>query len=421
MIAQATRQNWFSFLAILSFQTLLLISVRVVIFILIIYFQHAYGLAGISLFGAFTLLPTLVILPVIGIFLDKIHFKKAFILSVALLIPLIHLLLQALDENLTQLRFILFLTSLAATGASIQAILFDKYINTAVDKTHLSYAVNLSRLSNTLSYFLGPIIAGIAYLPQTLPTVNLTIVFLLFLYLGALFLLEKKDPVLHTKKPSHLSYFFRNKHRKKLTLELLFTYTVFFIWINAVTIICLPYFKATQTVAASSTLIGLSGAGGVFINLFMLGINLDHHPLFIARLTCFSTGLMLILLAVLPPFFEFFALSMFLGGAFSTYSFILSQYLAQKHFYANYLGGFFSLRTWISSGMTIAFYFVTGFALQKFLIPSLQWASNLLGIGIQIEEYQAIQAFFIFIGSLIIFLIVTYRFPNYVKKALTKF
>jgi hypothetical protein len=83
----------------------------------------------------------------------------------------------------------------------------------------------------------------------------------------------------------------------------------------------------------------------------------------------------------------------FLGGAIAMGSYIFSQFIAQKVFQVHYLGIFFTLRTWISLGVTVFFYSMTGYFLEQIMIP--------LGI----DQFQFMQGIFIGSGLLIMLLV----------------
>ncbi|MBN9379083.1 MAG: hypothetical protein BGO14_11875 [Chlamydiales bacterium 38-26] len=410
------KNSWTSFLTLWICHTLFLVLSKVVVFILLIYLEQSKGLTGISIFGAASILPAMLALPFLSYIIDKIHLKAFMSFVIAIQIPLIYLIFTHLDSSLDLFYLIIVLIAFSTVFALLENILFDKLIKLIVTKSKLMAAVSISRLSNAMAYFLSPLIAGFAYHQTALPWVNGTVILLLIVYLIALTCLERKDPTTALSQKTHIDYFFKNKRRKQLTRELLFLYSISFIWMNAVIIVCLPYFNAFHSTQISSLLISLSGAGGLVNNLGSLFFPLKKQTLFYCRLSAFLTGLMLFLLGILPAQFILQAVIMFTGGFFATWCYILSQLIAQRVFESHYLGAFFGLRSWVSTGMTAVFYLFTGYFVGKVLTPSVQFISKILGQpSANIEQYQAIQYLFIGVGSLVIFILAAHGSKSFLQ------
>lgn len=400
------KKSWTIFLTLWMCHTLFLVLSKVVVFILLIYLEQSKGLTGISIFGAASILPAMLALPFLSYIIDKIHLKAFMTFVIAIQIPLIYLMFTHLNESFDYFTLIIVLIAFSTVFALLENILFDKLIKLIVAKSKLMAAVSISRLSNAMAYFISPLIAGFAYHQAALPWVNGTAILLLILYLIVLTYLERKDPTTVLSQKTHMDYFFKNKRRKQLTRELLFLYSISFIWMNAVIIVCLPYFNGVHSTQISSLLISLSGAGGLVNNLGTLFFPLKKQTLLYCRLSAFLTGLMLFLLGILPAQVLLQAVVMFLGGFFATWCYILSQLISQRVFDSHYLGAFFGLRSWVSTGMTAVFYLFTGYFVGKILTPSIQFISKILGQpSSNIEQYQAIQFLFIGVGGLVILIL----------------
>ena len=224
------KNSWTSFLTLWICHTLFLVLSKVVVFILLIYLEQSKGLTGISIFGAASILPAMLALPFLSYIIDKIHLKAFMSFVIAIQIPLIYLIFTHLDSSLDLFYLIIVLIAFSTVFALLENILFDKLIKLIVTKSKLMAAVSISRLSNAMAYFLSPLIAGFAYHQTALPWVNGTVILLLIVYLIALTCLERKDPTTALSQKTHIDYFFKNKRRKQLTRELLFLYSISFIW-----------------------------------------------------------------------------------------------------------------------------------------------------------------------------------------------
>lgn len=415
------KKHWYTFLLLWVFHTFFLILSKIILFILIIYLEKTKGLLGISIFGAASILPVMIALPFLGYIIDKIYLKRFFLFVIAIQIPLIYLILTHLDHDFTNFGFIIFLISLSTMFALLENIIFDKLTKLIVTAKKLPTAVSISRLSNAIAYFISPVIAGLAYAHDQLSLVNFLTITTLIMYLAMISLLEKKDPSVSIQKKTHLAYFLKNKRRKHLAQELLFLYAISFIWINAVIIVCLPYFSVFHSTELSSLLITLSGAGGLIINLATIYLPKKTQTLFYCRLSALFSAGMLLLLGMLPPHFISFAIIMFIGGFFSSWCYILSQLISQRVFDAHYLGSFFSLRSWISTALTAIFYLFTGYLLGEVLIPTFKTLSDFLGYQtLNISQHEAIQGLFIGMGSLIILCLISYTIGPFIKTVLLK-
>jgi len=128
---------------------------------------------------------------------------------------------------------------------------------------------------------------------------------------------------------------------------------------------------------------------------------------------------MLMMIGVFPQNPLIAMAAMFLGGFFSSFCFILSQWIVQQAFASRYIGTFLSLRTWLSTGVTAIFYIFSGFSLDRYVIPILAMMAFILPIEVaEVTEISALSFIFIALGCLIASALIIYRLIPLAKKYL---
>lgn len=370
-------------------------------FILNTLLQYYISLEEFPLYGALVYLPSVVLLLIVPKLMERTAAINALGRCLSLiLIVLILFATLALTHNLL-LRGLLIASAMMAFLSSLESVFFDKVTAIYCSYDDLPFAINVTRIANTLGYILGPLIGSIFF--NTLSFANLFVVSMFFVVLYRFFLYSIPWEL---QENNQLQAQFHHTYHHKAPVSkysILYLYGLNFIWLNLISIMIIPYYSLSFTVSEIGGILAVGGVGMLLGNIFSMSLlkRFDYERFY--GLTIAGLLFSLCMVALFGSNYFLSCAFIFLGSFLSSICYALAQFFSLSIVDTTSLSTFYGVRNFINTLISVLLFF-----LLWLLVGSS--FSEVLKRYFHFEQSGLMSLFFIFIGvaSLVFYLVVVF-------------
>lgn len=350
-------------------------------FILNTLLQQYISLEEFPLYGALVYLPSVLLLVIVSKLMEHMAVFQALKRCLNGIILVLLVFLGITLTNTLLLWNLLVAASLMAFLSSLESIVFDKITSTYCSYENLPFAINITRLANTIGYVLGPLIGSIFF--HQLSFANLIIFSLFFIVIYRCFIsfIPWKLQINNHLK----SQFYQSQPDKKSNVNkssILYLYGLNFIWLNLLSIMIIPYYSLSFTVIQIGGILAFGGVGMLAGNLFSMSMlrRFGYEQIY-----GLSVGGLLFSLCMIAFLGTHYFLSCFficLGSFLSSICYALAQFFSLSIVDNSSLSHFYGVRNFVNTLISLLLFLFLWLLVSSSFSGFLKYYFHLQQIGL---------------------------------------
>ncbi len=263
--------------------------------------------------------------------------------------------------------------------SSLESIFFDKVTATYCSYSDLPFAINTTRLANTIGYILGPLIGSIFFSKLSFSHLFLISIFVTLFYRIFLFCMQwnlSKNSFFSPLSPSQKPDSTINKE------SILYLYGLNFIWLNLVGIMIIPYYSLHFTVSEIGVILSFAGVGMLVGNFFSMSALKRFNYAQLYRLSTIGLLFSLCMIALFGSHYFFSCCFICIGSFVSSVCYALAQYFSLSIVDLGSLSHFYGIRNFINTLISLLLFLFLWFLISSSFSLFLRDYFNLKQAGL---------------------------------------
>ena len=378
------------FISLWSGYSFLLITMKITYFSLSFYVMEETK--SITYFTYIVLagtLPNLFLLPLTSLFIDKYELKNIVLVNLCSMLIFISILAYAVSMQKISIVQLCFACAGILLCLTMQIICFDKAITKLTKKDNYNKAIGMTKISNAISYLLGPALAGILllYFP-----VHLIVLFCLFSVILNIVLFAVCMPALQTEVTNiaiqiniNLFNYLKNIWLNNTLKWLLISYSASFFWMNIVNTLFIPILIEQFSIKHTGYTLSIASFGILVGYLILCMVKFANNER-VNNYFLFFLNICLLILGLIKSSLLLYGTILLFGNIFCSLIQGLNQNIAQEKIEFDWQGRFFLLRNTLSYLVVCISYILAGpinnYFVKPFLIENAHfftWFTCLVG------------------------------------------
>lgn len=353
-------------------------------------------------------LPNIFLLPLTSFFIDKYEIKKVALYNSCLMLIFIGILAYAVAPQNISISLLCFACAGPMFCLTMHIVLFDKAITKLVKKDKYNKAISMTKISNAMSYLMGPALAGFLI---TYSSMHVIVLFGLFSVILNIILIAIYMPVLKKEAANiaiqiniNLFNYLKDVWLNNSLKWLLISFAASFFWMNIVNTLFVPILIEQISIKNIGYTLSIASFG-ILIGYMILYIVKFANNERINYYFLFLLNICLLMLGLIKSNLLLYGSVLFFGNIFCSLIQGLNQNIVQETIEFDRQGRFFLLRNVLSYLVTCISYILAGPINNYFIKPLLTKNSDVFSWVVYfLGEGNAASIKFIFLIFSILFL-----------------